>query len=117
MDTNSDPVSVTVGSGDTCGGAISGNTYTFTPGEAMGGTSCVVDVACSDTQASATQTQTVDIAEVNGAPVITNTDLTSSAHWSGEAAVSTRYKRHRLPAQLITWSIASHTCTGLYRHR
>ncbi len=112
-DPNSDPVSVAIGAGDTCGGSLSGTTYSFTPGASTAGTSCQVEVTCGDTKATTNQTSTINIFQPNYAPVITNGPMSSSSHWRmGSGSVDADYTDANTPAQTITWSLTGNTCTG-----
>ena len=62
-----DTLTVSVGGSDTCGGSVVDDSsgdgigqYTFTPGEtAAGGAPCLLEVACSDTKTSVTQSRSI----------------------------------------------------------
>ncbi len=61
-----DAVTLSVGGSDTCGGTLtpvgSGHsTYAFTPASGTSGSTCVVQVTCSDTQAQTSELVTVSI--------------------------------------------------------
>jgi len=60
-DSDSDDTSFSVGTNDTCIGAVTGVSYSFTPGTSAGGTTCYIEIICSDTQDSSSLTQTVEI--------------------------------------------------------
>ncbi len=57
---------------DTCGGVVSENSYSFTPDETKGGTTCKLAVKCSDGKDDAVQTADITIEEDENKPVITS---------------------------------------------
>ena len=100
---------------DTCGGMISttGNgqgRYTFTPGETQGGTSCLVDIDCSDTLASANESAGVSIDESNMAPVLSNLPGQASAAWGRAGSFTATASDADLPDNTLTWGLGSHDC-------
>jgi uncharacterized repeat protein (TIGR01451 family) len=119
--TESDPDGPTsgtwsVGAGDTCGGSIAPATgvYTFTPAGPTPPASCVAQVRVCDgatPSLCATQTTTVTIASVNGAPVITSAAPTGAT----EAVLYTYSATESDPDGPTsgTWSLgAGDTCGG-----
>jgi Cadherin-like domain len=112
-DADNDLITLSVNSGnDTCGGAITGATYSFTPDETMGGNNCIVAVNCSDTQEIASENTTVTITETNEAPVITNLPTTKNGHWGDPNTFTLVATDSDLPAQTFTYSISSETCAN-----
>ncbi|MFC1610846.1 Ig-like domain-containing protein, partial [Myxococcota bacterium] len=76
-DPDSDPLALGRGMTDSCLGVVVDNgdgtgTYSFTPTEADGGTSCDVVVTCSDGIDTASRSGTVNIQEINQIPVATD---------------------------------------------
>ncbi|MBU1537390.1 hypothetical protein KKF84_18890 [Myxococcota bacterium] len=67
LDPDGDGVTVTVDSAtDTCGGTITGNSYSFVAQEGTGGTSCFVGIICTDGESTDTQTASVSVGEFSG---------------------------------------------------
>jgi len=65
---------------DTCGGSLAGCSYSFTPTESQGGTTCVVGLTVTDDGSpvlNATQNTTINILETNSAPSFTSTGSTT----------------------------------------
>ncbi|PKN43989.1 MAG: hypothetical protein CVU59_12820, partial [Deltaproteobacteria bacterium HGW-Deltaproteobacteria-17] len=66
-DPDGDPVTLRVDDAwDTCGGAIVGETYVFTPTAAQGGGTCLAAFSCGDTQDIVTGTTTVSVTAYAG---------------------------------------------------
>jgi hypothetical protein len=112
-DPDGDPVTVRLAADDTCDGTVTGSTYTFTPDESDGDTTCTAAVTCEDGQAAAEPIVQVSIAEVNTAPEITTTGLTSTAHWTGAGSIDLHATDVDLPEQALAWSLSGITCASL----
>jgi|GEM_PF-1681765 len=110
VDPNSLPTTLSVAATDTCGGALSGGSYTFTPTETDGGTTCQVAVRCSNGELGATGGARVAIAEVNAAPQLTNLPAAKSALWNRSGNFVATATDSDLPAQSLAFSLASTTC-------
>ncbi len=115
-DPDSDPLSLTVGSTDSCGGTLADNgdgtgSYEFIPDESAGGTSCQVDINCTDTQDATNQVSAVSINETNEAPTIVNLPTTVSTHWNSSNSYTVEYEDTDQPAQTISYAISNNTCS------
>jgi hypothetical protein len=104
-------VTLSVAPDDTCGGQITNGVYVFTPTEAQGGTSCLLRVLCSDGEAQESQSAMVAVAEVNQAPVFSNLPASSTARWARGAQIQLTATDADLPANTLTYSLASNTCS------
>lgn len=83
-----------VGPFDNCGGTVADNgdgtgTYSFATTEAMGGSTCLAVITCTDNQADLqevfSQAATVIITETPGAPILTNLPATQAGPWNRQA--------------------------------
>jgi len=96
------------GAVDTCGGSIVGSNYEYTPGESMGGLSCVAAVITG----TATDQETINVTEVNVNPVITSTCGAAASEGTLYSCSLTGTDAD-LPAQTLTFSKSgSDTCGG-----
>ncbi|MBK8592933.1 MAG: hypothetical protein IPN77_28265 [Sandaracinaceae bacterium] len=109
-DADGDPVSISQGSGDTCGGTVTSTTYSFVPGETLGDSSCAVVIDCGDGLTTVSQTTTVAVAEVNTPPTLTNLPATVNAPLNLAGSFSATATDSDVPAQSLTFSLASTTC-------
>ena len=114
-DGDQDTLVLNKGPSDTCAGSLSitGNgmgTYSFTPGENLGGQTCVVELTCGDTQSTVTVNETVAVAEENTAPSLTNLPATESGPWGRTDSFTATATDADLPANTLTFSLASTTC-------
>jgi hypothetical protein len=115
-DADGDSATLSVDPADTCGGVLDdqggGNgTYRFTPTEQQGGTSCTLALGCAAGADSVTQNTTVTIEEVNQAPVITNLPADVSGFTGTPAGFQVTATDADLPANALTFSLASDTCS------
>jgi alpha-tubulin suppressor-like RCC1 family protein len=112
-DPNSDPITMSL-TVNTCGATLTqiqgGVTVSFTPSELRGGTTCDLELTCDDTLAQTTRSATVTIAETNQPPSLT-TPATSTAHTSQAGSFMAIASDADVPAQPLTLSISSTSCT------
>ncbi len=116
-DADLDALTLAKGAGDTCAGILVDNddgtgTYMFTPDENQGGTSCDVQVTCTDTQDTDTHTTTVNISEDNRAPVITNLPATEPILVGSPGSYDADAVDPDIPADVLTWSLGADTCSS-----
>ena len=114
-DSDGDTLKLFKGAGDTCAGSLADNgngtgTYTFSPDESKGGSTCNVEVICSDTQAHPAQKTMVTIEDDNRAPVITNLPATESGHWGQGESFNVEAEDPDLPVNTLVWSLSDNTC-------
>jgi alpha-tubulin suppressor-like RCC1 family protein len=109
-DTDGDTVSITL-TNNTCGGQLVGGVFSFVPTEAQGGTTCSAQLRCDDSIAQATQNITITIAETNQAPTFSSLPGMSAALWGRMGSFVATANDADLPAQSLTFSLASKTCS------
>jgi hypothetical protein len=115
-DSDGNSVSIEYGIGDTCAGILTDNddgtgSYSFTPSEIMGGTTCDMSIVCSDFQEETTQFTTITIFETNEVPIITTTPMSVTTHWNDSDIFEPAATDNDIPVQGITWSLANNTCS------
>lgn len=110
-DGDGDAVALSKTPADTCGGTVSGSTYSFTATEVQGGTSCTFGLRCTDGLDEATQTTTVHVAETNQAPVLTNLPASRSTLHGRTGTFDALATDPDLPAQGLTFSLGATTCS------
>ena len=116
FDADGDTLILDVGAGDDCGGGVSDNgdgtgTYSFSADETRGGTTCNVEVTCTDTQDTATQGPFgVTIAEDNRYPAFTNLPATFSGHWGRSHSYDADASDPDDPADSLTYSLWQNAC-------
>ncbi|MDA3864631.1 MAG: hypothetical protein PF689_12260, partial [Deltaproteobacteria bacterium] len=115
-DPDLDSVSLMVGTFDSCGGTLADNgdgtgSYEFIAGENAGGTSCQVDVNCTDTQDATNQVSAVTINETNEAPTIVNLPTTVNTHWNSSNNYTVEYDDTDQPVQTMSYAISNNTCS------
>jgi alpha-tubulin suppressor-like RCC1 family protein len=111
QDPDGAPVTLSVAPDDTCGGALTGATYAFVPGEHQGGTTCLLRVLCDDGEASEAQSSMVAIREVNIAPMFSSLPSITSTRASGMGSFLATATDADLPAQSLAFSLGSETCS------
>ena len=115
-DQDGDPLTMNHGSGDSCGGTLTGQgsgtwLYAFTTDESSGGTTCQMEVDCSDSLATVTESTAVSIGEVNQAPVITNLPDSVSVHWrNGSGRFDVDATDSDLPADTLRYTLGNNNC-------
>jgi alpha-tubulin suppressor-like RCC1 family protein len=86
-------------------------TVTFTPGEADGGTTCALSLSCSNGASITFELVTVTIAEANDPPSLTNLPAAATAMVGRAGAFTATASDTDLPAQALTFSLASTACS------
>jgi alpha-tubulin suppressor-like RCC1 family protein len=116
-DPDGDPLTISLLPSTTCPGATLTQgapgqaTVSFTPGETRGGTICALGLRCADGLFNTDQTSAVIIAEVNDAPALTNLPAAVNALWGRAGSFTATATDTDLPAQALTFSLASKTCS------
>lgn len=102
---------------DTCGGSLIGCNYNVTPGEAFGGTLCVVGLRVTDDGVPpmyADQETTVTITEVNQNPAVPTVTCGSIGEDAATTCAISGVSDTDIPLQILSCSVgAATTCTGV----
>ena len=114
-DGDKDALILRKGTSDTCGGTVTNRgdgtgSYTFTPGETLGGSTCELEILCTDSRESATQKKTITVKEVNLAPAITNLPADRASNIGQAANFIPMASDQDLPVNSLAWSLAGHNC-------
>jgi alpha-tubulin suppressor-like RCC1 family protein len=101
---------VTVAGDDTCGGALQGGAYVWTPDETQGGQTCLLRLLCSDGEGEEAQAVMVEVLEREQAPALDALPALAQAPWgrAGEARLTA--SDADLPAQALTFGLVGTTC-------
>lgn len=114
-DPTSLPVTLALGANDDCGGTLeSGNggsaVYTFTPDEAAGGTSCTLELSCSNGEATVIQTAVIQVLETNEQPAITSLPANATVHWGTAGSHTITATDTDVPANTLISAVVSNDC-------
>ena len=115
-DADGDPVTLSRGIADTCGGSVQDNTngigtYTFTPTETQGGGTCAMQVRCSDGLAANTQSTNLTVLEDNRPPYFTNATLIGRAPWGRLGTFQIYAADPDIPVDSLTFSLSNNLCS------
>ncbi|MBU1218325.1 hypothetical protein KKF34_15825 [Myxococcota bacterium] len=109
-------VSVTYNENDTCEGSLQDNddgtgTYSFTPGEETGDTTCLLALKCTDAYGiSSVQELTITIGEMNSAPVIENLPQQIDVFMTHDGSFQATATDSDIPSQELSWDLAGTDC-------
>jgi alpha-tubulin suppressor-like RCC1 family protein len=110
-DPNGSRVTLSVAPDDTCGGVIQNNTYVLTPAETKGGANCLLRILCSDGEAAEAQSSMIAVAETNQAPKLAGLPGQVNTPWQRAGSFDVGISDADLPAQALTVSLVSDTCS------